>query len=113
MYTTTPPANLSVEAKEDALCAFLDVEGDFDIAFLDVEGGFDNTLHEAISPTLKERGIIYRTVVTWIRSMLSTRQAQTVTEEGTISVNTERGCPPGLSVPYFGVCWSMDCFTDL
>lgn len=73
----------SLDKKEVALCAFLDIEG-----------AFDNTPHEAMCQALVARGI-HRTVINWIRSMLSSRQAETITETGAISVTTTRGCPQG------------------
>lgn len=76
-------AEESLESKEIALCAFLDIEG-----------AFDNVSHAAIGRAVSGRGtppVICR----WVDVLLGGRSVRASLMEETIEVSTVRGCPQG------------------
>nr|CAH7735162.1 unnamed protein product [Callosobruchus chinensis] len=62
--------------------------------FLDIEGAFDNMSTGSIVSRLESRGTD-KTIIRWIRNMLSNRKAEASLCGDIREVKTERGCPQG------------------
>jgi ribonuclease HI len=63
-------------------------------AFLDISGAFDNTSVESIRSALIDRGIDTQTC-RWITAMLSNRKVISELGNETLSVDVHKGCPQG------------------
>ncbi|CAH0712852.1 unnamed protein product, partial [Brenthis ino] len=76
-------AERSLEDKQTALCAFLDIEG-----------AFDNTPTATILKGLNAKGVDI-TTTRWVEYMLSNRCAKVTLNEHSHNFYTTRGCPQG------------------
>ena len=73
----------SLNFKETALCAFLDIEG-----------AFDNTSYASINTALRNKGAD-TTTMRWIQAMLSSREITAALGDTSITVTAIKGCPQG------------------
>lgn len=73
----------SLEAKEIALAAFLDVEG-----------AFSNTSYQSMVNAIEEAGVS-KTVCRWVSSMLEGRRVTATLFEETVELRATRGCAQG------------------
>ena len=71
------------EAKEIALCAFIDIEG-----------AFDNTSYDSIEEAAIGKGF-HPAVITWIKAMLSERRVKATVAGVSATITTAKGCPQG------------------
>ena len=83
LHTLTQKLEKSIEYKEVALCAFLDIEG-----------AFDNASHASIRSAMNKRSI-HGSIVDWVTAMLKHRCIISRLGESTITVSTSKGCPQG------------------
>ena len=81
MFTTK--VEKSIEAKEIALAAFLDIEG-----------AFDNVSHHSMQKAMKHHGFDAFTS-NWIRTMLNSRVITAVLGNTALTRKTTKGCPQG------------------
>ena len=73
----------SIEAKEIALAAFLDIEG-----------AFDNVSHASMQRAMRYHG--FDTVTSkWIQTMLNSREITAVLGNSSVTRRTTKGCPQG------------------
>lgn len=73
----------TIESKEIALAAFLDIEG-----------AFDNATYSSIKKAFENRGVD-PCIVSWIMAMLNTREVSAELGGSSITVKTTKGCPQG------------------
>ena len=83
LHTLTQKLEKSIEYKEVAFCAFLDIEG-----------AFDNASHASIRLAMNKRGL-HGSIVDWVSAMLTHRCIISRLGESTIKVSTSKGCPQG------------------
>ena len=91
LYQLTELIQASLDSKETALCAFLDIAG-----------AFDNIPHKVVKRSLETRGV-NSTIIRWFWEMLSTRTAEAEIGTKTVVVKTTQGTPQGgVTSPYCG-----------
>ena len=83
LYQLTELIQASLDSKETALCAFLDIAG-----------AFDNIPHKVVKRSLETRGV-NSTIIRWFWEMLSTRTAEAEIGTKTVVVKTTQGTPQG------------------
>jgi ribonuclease HI len=71
------------EAKEIALCAFMDIEG-----------AFDNTSYDSIEEAANGKGF-HPAVTNWIKTMLKERRVKATVAGESATIATAKGCPQG------------------
>lgn len=73
----------SLEAKEIAV-----------VAFLDIEGAFDNASYSSMSSAMEARGLD-KSVIEWVMTMLKGRTISADLGGAQISIRSTKGCPQG------------------
>lgn len=83
LHTIVHDIEKTLNRKETALCAFMDIEG-----------AFDNANFKAIELALSKRGT-NTAIVKWIGSMLNQRRITASLGQTCLSITTVKGCPQG------------------
>jgi ribonuclease HI len=76
-------------------------------AFLDIEGAFDNASHQSIKQAALDKGIEAHTV-NWMMHMLTSRVVSAQLGDKTVTKLTTRGCPQGGVLSPLMWCLVMD-----
>lgn len=83
LHTLVHSLERTLEAKEVALCAFMDIEG-----------AFDNTSLESIEEAANRKGF-HPVITSWIKSMLSCRTIKAYMAGESVVIRAERSCSQG------------------